>query len=77
MNDFKFIIFFYLVSLGKKFKQLRMETAKCTDERIHVVNEIVPAMRVIKMYAWEKAFANQIDLCRRFLHSIDFINRFR
>ena len=54
-----------------------METAKCTDERIHVVNEIVPAMRVIKMYAWEKAFANQIDLCRRFLHSIDFINRFR
>ena len=55
----------FIVYLGKVYRKLRRETAKCTDERIQTMNEIVPAMRVIKMYAWEKVFAKLVDLYRR------------
>ncbi|XP_057378654.1 ATP-binding cassette sub-family C member 4-like [Daphnia carinata] len=51
--------------MGKVFSKLRLETAKRTDERIRTMNEIISAMRVIKMYTWEKPFANFIAHCRR------------
>ena len=53
--------------MGKVFSKLRLETAKRTDERIRNMNEIISAMRVIKMYTWEKPFANLIAHCRRYL----------
>lgn len=51
--------------MGKWFGTIREETAIRTDERIRLMNEIIPAMRVIKMYAWEKSFAKLVDLARR------------
>ncbi|EFX68457.1 ATP-binding cassette, sub-family C, member 4 [Daphnia pulex] len=51
--------------MGKVFSKLRLETAKRTDERIRTMNEIISAMRVIKMYTWEKPFAKLISDCRR------------
>lgn len=51
--------------MGKWFGTIREETAIRTDERIRLMNEIIPAMRVIKMYAWEKSFAKLVDVARR------------
>lgn len=51
--------------MGRWFGRLRELTAIRTDERIRLMNEIVPAMRVIKMYTWEDPFANLVELARR------------
>lgn len=51
--------------MGKWFGTIREKTAFHTDERIRLMNEIIPAMRVIKMYAWEKSFAKLVDIARR------------
>lgn len=51
--------------MGKWFGNIREQTAIRTDERIRLMNEIIPAMRVIKMYAWEKSFAKLVDIARK------------
>lgn len=58
-------IFFNSGWIGKVFSKFRLQTAVRTDERIRTMNEIISAMRVIKMYTWEKPFANIIEHCRR------------
>uniref|UniRef100_A0A4W3I4P1 ATP binding cassette subfamily C member 4 (PEL blood group) n=1 Tax=Callorhinchus milii TaxID=7868 RepID=A0A4W3I4P1_CALMI len=50
---------------GKLFSVLRGKTAVLTDNRIRTMNEVISAMRIIKMYAWEKPFANLIDQIRK------------
>lgn len=35
-----------------------------TDSRIKIMNEIIQGIHVIKMYAWEKSFANLVDKIR-------------
>ena len=51
--------------MSKQFSTLRGETAKKTDERISLMNEIINGIKVIKMYAWETLFARQIENARR------------
>ena len=51
--------------LGQQFYKLRGETAKRTDERINIMNEIINGIKVIKMYAWERSFAKLIEKARR------------
>ncbi|XP_015783978.1 multidrug resistance-associated protein 4-like [Tetranychus urticae] len=51
--------------MGKAFGKLRTAGAIRTDERIRLMNEFIPAMRVIKMYAWEKPFAALVDYARK------------
>ena len=46
--------------VGKQFGKLRVRTAGKTDRRIRLMNEIVNGMKVIKMYTWEKPFANLV-----------------
>ena len=43
--------------LGNQFGRLRVKTARKTDFRIRLMNEIVNGMKVIKMFTWEKPFA--------------------
>ncbi|XP_071508424.1 ATP-binding cassette sub-family C member 4-like [Diadema antillarum] len=52
------------VALGKLFTQLRRKTAAFTDQRVAVMTEVITAMRVIKMYAWEKPFGELIKKIR-------------
>ncbi|XP_076312443.1 ATP-binding cassette sub-family C member 4-like [Tachypleus tridentatus] len=52
-------------TMGKLFSELRMKAASITDERIHLMKEIVSGMRVIKMHIWEKHFADLIESSRR------------
>ncbi|KAI1293713.1 ATP-binding cassette sub-family C member 4 [Halotydeus destructor] len=52
-------------SMGKYFSEFRLKTALLTDERVRLMNEFIPAMRVIKMYTWETPFAKLVDDARR------------
>ena len=50
--------------MARWFSRLRLMTAEKTDERVGLMNEILNAIRVIKMYAWEKPFAKMVDDAR-------------
>ena len=49
---------------SKQFSKLRNETAKKTDIRIRIMNEIIQGIKVIKMYAWENNFAKLVAKAR-------------
>lgn len=51
---------------GKRCSTLRLKIALKTDKRVRLMNEIISGIHVIKMYCWEKPFANLISLVRRF-----------
>ena len=42
----------------------RLKSAKVTDKRVRVMNEIICGMRLIKMYAWEWAFHEYVKNIR-------------
>ncbi|XP_006879633.1 PREDICTED: multidrug resistance-associated protein 4 [Elephantulus edwardii] len=50
---------------GKLFSSLRSKTATFTDVRIRTMNEVITGIQIIKMYAWEKSFADLITSLRR------------
>jgi len=43
----------------------RYQIADWSDKRIHVMSEVIGAMRVIKMYCWEKPFGNLVAKLRK------------
>ena len=47
------------------FRPIRFKSAKVTDKRVRIMNEIISGIRVIKMYAWENAFKKLITKLRR------------
>lgn len=50
---------------GRLFAYLRFASAKLTDKRVRVMNEIISGIRVIKMYGWEYAFKKVIAGIRK------------
>ncbi|KAH9421088.1 Multidrug resistance-associated protein 4 [Dermatophagoides pteronyssinus] len=53
------------VYMGRLFSRVRSNTARQTDQRLRLMNEITSGIRVIKMYSWEKPFANRIADARK------------
>uniref|UniRef100_A0A8D0RRF4 Multidrug resistance-associated protein 4 n=1 Tax=Sus scrofa TaxID=9823 RepID=A0A8D0RRF4_PIG len=51
--------------IGKLFSSLRSKTAAYTDDRIRTVSEVITGIRTVKMYTWEKSFADLIARLRR------------
>ncbi|KPM02613.1 ABC transporter-like protein 1 [Sarcoptes scabiei] len=63
---FTAVYFFYCAiihcAVGIRF---RSKSILLTDDRLRLMAEILPAMRVIKMYCWERPFARLVNLARR------------
>ncbi|CAG2104616.1 unnamed protein product [Medioppia subpectinata] len=55
----------FQVLMGRMFRSIRQKTAKLTDSRIRLMQEIIAGMRVIKMYAWEQPFAQLVAIARK------------
>uniref|UniRef100_A0A5G2QUH8 Multidrug resistance-associated protein 4 n=1 Tax=Sus scrofa TaxID=9823 RepID=A0A5G2QUH8_PIG len=51
--------------IGKLFSSLWSKTAAYTDDRIRTVSEVITGIRTVKMYTWEKSFADLIARLRR------------
>uniref|UniRef100_A0A1Y1K3R3 ABC transmembrane type-1 domain-containing protein n=1 Tax=Photinus pyralis TaxID=7054 RepID=A0A1Y1K3R3_PHOPY len=47
--------------LGILISKYRLKTAAQTDQRVKITQEMLTAMRIIKMHTWEKFFSNTID----------------
>ncbi|KAI2800289.1 Multidrug resistance-associated protein 4 [Blomia tropicalis] len=45
--------------------RIRTMAILLTDDRLRLMSEILPAMRVIKMYVWEKPFSRLVHLARK------------
>lgn len=50
---------------AKAAAHYRHKSSEFGDERVKLMNEIIAAMQVIKMYAWEKSFAKIIAFIRK------------
>lgn len=55
----------FQVQIGRLYQRFRRQSVRLTDERLRLMGDFLPAMRLIKMYAWEPQFARLIALARR------------
>ena len=51
--------------MANVLSRLRSRSVVLTDDRLRLMSELLPAMRVIKMYAWEKPFAALVHTARK------------
>ncbi|CAG2106728.1 unnamed protein product [Medioppia subpectinata] len=58
--------------MGRMFRNIRQKTAKLTDSRIRLMQEIIAGMRVIKMYAWEQPFALLVATARNCSNKVPY-----
>ncbi|RWS23903.1 multidrug resistance-associated protein 4-like protein [Leptotrombidium deliense] len=61
--------------MGKLFSIVRGKIATSTDERIRLMSEIIGGMKVIKMYAWEKPFAEMVAKVRKYVFITTYLQR--
>ncbi|XP_062382172.1 ATP-binding cassette sub-family C member 12-like isoform X1 [Sardina pilchardus] len=61
----------YLVAMSAQFwfnrviNMFRSEVAVVTDSRVHIMNEVLNCIKLIKMYAWEESFQKKIADVRK------------
>jgi hypothetical protein len=48
------------ILLGRFISKQRREIASVTDLRVRSMNEILGAMKLVKLYCWEKSFADRV-----------------
>lgn len=48
--------FLFLAYCGRKCSQMRLIAAKKAEERFQLVKETFNAIKIVKMYTWEKYF---------------------
>ncbi|RZC40830.1 uncharacterized protein BDFB_005146, partial [Asbolus verrucosus] len=68
--SFAGVIFFLIVLpiqvlIGKMAYSYRLASSKKTDDRLELIQEILSAIKIIKMYTWEKYFEKKISLARK------------
>ena len=61
------------VSIVLLLSLYRLKSARVTDKRVRVMNEIISGMRLIKMYAWEWAFHEYVKNIRKFVYNYNVL----
>ena len=51
--------------IAKVTAVLRLKVVTITDKRVTMMSEVINAMRLIKMYAWEQPFIEKILTLRK------------
>jgi ATP-binding cassette, subfamily C (CFTR/MRP), member 1 len=46
--------------IANRVKTLQIRQMKCKDERVKLMNEVLNGIKVLKLYAWEPSFEDQI-----------------
>ena len=46
--------------IANKTKELQIKQMKNKDERVKLMNEVLNGIKVLKLYAWEPSFENQV-----------------
>ncbi|KAG5877095.1 hypothetical protein JTB14_006390 [Gonioctena quinquepunctata] len=52
--------------IGKMASNMRIKSARCTDERIQTTMETISAIKILKMFSWEDYFEKKINDLRKF-----------
>jgi len=58
------LVLFGQVYLSNQTEEPRKENKKTTDQRVKITHEVIEGIRLIKMYTWDKVFANKITQLR-------------
>ncbi|XP_030745870.1 probable multidrug resistance-associated protein lethal(2)03659 [Sitophilus oryzae] len=53
------------IYVAKLIKNMRLDLCKKTDERLQTTQETLSAMKIIKMYTWERIFSGKVEERRR------------
>ena len=57
--------------MGRLFSRFRRNTTEITDKRINLMGELVSAMKLIKVYCWERHFASVVrDIRTKEIHAM-------
>lgn len=59
-----FLLFIVQIMVGRKSGEVRRKSIQETDKRIRHMNEILSSIKMLKLYAWETAFADAIAAIR-------------
>ncbi|XP_078067710.1 ATP-binding cassette sub-family C member 5-like isoform X4 [Mustelus asterias] len=72
-----FLIYPFLMFMSRLTTYFRKQCITITDKRVRLMNEILNSIRFIKMYTWEKLFADKVHLIRsrerRFLEKAGYV----
>ena len=60
-----FLILFVTTLLANYNTKLRLKAADLTDKRIDKINEILNAIKLIKMFCWEKSYIETVNSIRK------------
>jgi hypothetical protein len=48
------------IPVGRKMGEIRSKTIKITDHRVRLMNDILQAIKLVKLYCWEENFHQQV-----------------
>ncbi len=55
------IVLWFGLAMGKYNASIRRATVKITDKRVRLMNELLNGIKLVKLYAWEGAFAEKVQ----------------
>jgi hypothetical protein len=51
---------FPLINLGNAISDLRTKTIEVTDNRVRLMNDVLSAIKLVKLYCWEMSFHKKV-----------------